>query len=156
MNNSAIVNRAKFDQLSHDREILALLVSHSFFSRSLKLAPFLIVHPFCPKETSGSRIGSMRLYFRRLFALCCFLPSLGQAQPLSDAAIKRALIDSSRAEYKRRLHKTCPCPNDVDRAGHQCGKRSAYIRQGGETPLCEDKNITPAMIQQWKADHPGQ
>jgi len=98
----------------------------------------------------------MHLSFRLLLALGCFLPSLGQAQPLSDAAIKRALIDSSRADYKRRLNRNCPCPNDLDRAGHRCGKRSAYIRPEGEAPFCEDKDITPAMIQQWKSDHPGE
>jgi hypothetical protein len=30
----------------------------------------------------------------------------------------------------------CQCPDQVDRAGRRCGRRSAFCRPGGETPAC--------------------
>jgi micrococcal nuclease len=30
----------------------------------------------------------------------------------------------------------CQCPYDTDRAGRQCGKRSAYNRASGDAPIC--------------------
>jgi len=31
---------------------------------------------------------------------------------------------------------SCDCPYDRDKAGHSCGKRSAYSRPGGASPRC--------------------
>ena len=40
----------------------------------------------------------------------------------------------------------CPCPYNVDRAGHQCGKRSAYSKPGGASPICYREDVTEAML----------
>ena len=34
----------------------------------------------------------------------------------------------------------CPCPDNLDRAGRRCGKRSAFCKPGGESPSCGTKN----------------
>ena len=38
---------------------------------------------------------------------------------------------TSRAE-----HHGCTCPDDTDRAGRRCGRRSAYLRSGGAKSTC--------------------
>ena len=78
-------------------------------------------------------------------------PTRDQARPsvngLSTAAIIAALIAGSIAEYPS----NCPCPYNHDRAGHACGKRSAYSRPGGYAPLCYAGDITPAMITDYRS-----
>ncbi|MDX2216921.1 MAG: YARHG domain-containing protein [Oculatellaceae cyanobacterium bins.114] len=44
----------------------------------------------------------------------------------------------------------CDCPYDVDAAGRQCGRRSAYSRPGGASPICYMEAApqnTPVQIQ---------
>lgn len=54
-----------------------------------------------------------------------------------DAKIKQILIKESLERYPG----NCPCPYNVDRAGSRCGKRSAYSRPGGASPLCFPSDI---------------
>lgn len=44
--------------------------------------------------------------------------------PNPDAPIRAAVSGS------------CDCPYDTDRRGRSCGKRSAYSRPGGRSPIC--------------------
>lgn len=75
----------------------------------------------------------------------------GQApQPAkTDAEIKQAIIKESIAAYRG----NCPCPYNVDRAGRRCGARSAYSRPGGASPICYDKDVTQAMIDNYRNNH---
>jgi hypothetical protein len=50
-----------------------------------------------------------------------------------------ALIANSRAEFAGE----CPCPYDVDKSGHNCGKRSAYSSTGASAVLCYPKDVLP-------------
>ena len=70
------------------------------------------------------------------------LSSAAAAAGLSDEQIRQALIQQSLAAYPG----NCACPYNVDRAGRQCGRRSAYSKQGGYAPLCYASDITPEMI----------
>lgn len=81
---------------------------------------------------------------RRLIAglLYLTLSSSAAATELSDQQIRQALIQQSIAAYPG----NCPCPYNIDRAGRQCGRRSAYSKQGGYSPLCYATDITPEMI----------
>ena len=54
-----------------------------------------------------------------------------QKKHLSDAEIKKLVIEESKAAY----HGNCPCPDSRARNGSRCGKRSAYSREGGAAPL---------------------
>lgn len=69
---------------------------------------------------------------------------------LSDAQIKQILIDESIAAYSG----NCPCPYNTDSRGRRCGRRSAYSREGGESPLCYAKDVTDEMVQAYRAANP--
>lgn len=60
----------------------------------------------------------------------------------TDAEIRRHLIEQSVSTYSG----SCPCPYNIDRAGRQCGRRSAYSRPGGQSPLCYPKDITDEAV----------
>jgi len=60
----------------------------------------------------------------------------------TNAEIRQEIIKQSIASYKG----TCPCPYSVDRAGRMCGRRSAYSKPGGASPICYQKDVTPKMV----------
>src|SRR5262245_9480048 len=68
-----------------------------------------------------------------------------QAKP--DAQIKQEIIAASLASYRG----NCPCPYNTDRAGRKCGRRSAYSRPGGASPICYPEDVTAKMIEAFKA-----
>jgi hypothetical protein len=76
----------------------------------------------------------------------------GGKKRLSDAQIKKALIEDSIAAYDG----NCPCPYSRARNGSRCGKRSAYSREGGAAPLCFPADVTAEMVQAYRDEHPEQ
>jgi hypothetical protein len=60
----------------------------------------------------------------------------------TDAQIKQEIIKQSLASYTG----SCPCPYNVDRAGRMCGRRSAYSKSGGASPICYEKDVTQRMV----------
>lgn len=66
---------------------------------------------------------------------------------MDDVAIIAALIRISRSSYRG----PCGCPDDTDRAGKSCGRRSAHDRPGGAVVHCASGDITPAMIASYRA-----
>jgi hypothetical protein len=88
-----------------------------------------------------------------LFAVSLTLVSLS-AQPAkqingrkTDSEIKREIINRSIADYPG----NCPCPYNTDRAGRQCGRRSAYSRPGGASPICYAEDVTVQMVNEYRA-----
>jgi hypothetical protein len=67
----------------------------------------------------------------------------------TDAEIKQAIISDSIASYRG----NCPCPYNTDRAGHQCGARSACSRPGGASPICYEKDVTQKMVDDYRKKH---
>jgi hypothetical protein len=65
----------------------------------------------------------------------------------TDAQIKQELIRQSILSYAG----SCPCPYNTDRAGRSCGKRSAYSRPGGASPVCYESDVTQKMIDDYRA-----
>lgn len=62
------------------------------------------------------------------FALAAFL--------LAGAA---EMATAQQAMTPQQYHKDvgpCACPSDKDKAGHACGKRSAFCKQGGAEVTC--------------------
>jgi hypothetical protein len=74
----------------------------------------------------------------------------GKDQAKTDDEIKAELIKESIAAYPG----TCACPYNVDRAGHRCGRRSAYSRPGGYAPLCYPNDVTKEMVEDYRKKHP--
>ena len=66
--------------------------------------------------------------------------------PKTDAEIKQAIINESIAKYSG----SCPCPYNTDRAGRKCGRRSAYSRPGGASPLCYPNDVTQKMVDDYR------
>lgn len=65
------------------------------------------------------------------------------AWSLDKRDIARRLIEQSIQAYPG----NCPCPYNRDRAGRKCGKRSAYSKPGGRSPLCYEEDVTDEMIE---------
>ena len=59
--------------------------------------------------------------------------------------IRAAIVRESRAAYYATGH-PCACPDDRDRRGHSCGRRSAYSRPGGAEPKCYPRDVSEAEI----------
>ena len=68
----------------------------------------------------------------------------------STEQIKQAIIRESISSYPG----TCACPYNVTRNGSRCGRRSAYSRPGGYAPLCYPKDVTDAMVEKYRKNHP--
>ncbi|MGB1310171.1 MAG: hypothetical protein ACPG47_03125 [Leucothrix sp.] len=65
----------------------------------------------------------------------------------STNSIKKILIQRSHAYYKG----NCPCPYNQTKRGRSCGKRSAYSRPGGASPLCYNRDVTAKMVSDYRA-----
>ena len=68
---------------------------------------------------------------------------------MSDEAIAKEIIKESIDSYPGR----CPCPYNVAKNGSSCGRRSAYSRAGGYSPLCYKSDISKDMIKEWRQSH---
>lgn len=85
--------------------------------------------------------------------MCCSL-SVGYAadkgnKKLSESQIKKLIIQESIDSYPG----NCPCPYNVASNGSSCGRRSAYSRAGGYSPICYDTDVTKEMIKEWRENH---
>ena len=63
--------------------------------------------------------------------------------------IKQVLIRQSLSGYSG----NCPCPYNTDRAGRKCGKRSAYSRPGGASPLCYESDVSRKMVDAYRTKY---
>jgi hypothetical protein len=68
---------------------------------------------------------------------------------MSDAQAREGIIRESLASYPG----PCPCPYNQMRNGRACGNVSAYIRPGGYSPICYDRDVTADMIRRFKVAH---
>jgi hypothetical protein len=68
---------------------------------------------------------------------------------LTDAEVKQQMIKESIQEYPGK----CPCPYSTMSNGSRCGKRSAYLRPGGYSPLCYPGDVTEQMLAEWREAH---
>jgi len=69
-----------------------------------------------------------------------------ESKSLSDDDVRQLLIQRSIATYSG----NCPCPYNRASNGSLCGKRSAYSRPGGASPLCFPHDVSDAMIERYK------
>jgi hypothetical protein len=78
---------------------------------------------------------------------CCGITA--EALALSDAEVRQRMIRESVASYPG----SCPCPYNTARNGSSCGRRSAYSRAGGYSPLCYPKDISDEMVVEYRRAH---
>ncbi|ACX88586.1 conserved hypothetical protein [Pectobacterium parmentieri WPP163] len=84
-----------------------------------------------------------------VFAMSLFsfsTPSMAKNSQISDEQIKEKIIQASIAAYSG----NCPCPYNSTRNGSQCGKRSAWSRAGGYSPICYKGDVSRKMIDEWR------
>ena len=84
----------------------------------------------------------IRIYLATLTALA-LLTHPAAALPADE--IRQRIIAESLASYPG----NCPCPYNRDRAGRSCGKRSAYSRPGGRSPICYPEDISRQMVEEY-------
>lgn len=88
-----------------------------------------------------------RLAYPAILAALLLGPAVTAARSgESDDALIAAIIAQSRAAYPGK----CGCPDDVDRAGRSCGRRSAWSRAGGASLICYPQDITPEMLARYR------
>jgi hypothetical protein len=83
-----------------------------------------------------------------LIVALCASPASAQ-QRLSDDAVRNQMIQESIRAYSG----NCPCPYNYAANGSSCGRRSAYSRPGGASPLCYPADITPKMLDDYRMRH---
>lgn len=79
-------------------------------------------------------------------AAAIFGLTVSAASAQSESRIKQQIIRQSIASYSG----ACPCPYSVMRNGRACGRRSAYSRPGGESPLCYARDVSAADVEAYR------
>ena len=73
--------------------------------------------------------------------------SAGRSAGRTNDEIRRILVNQSVARYSG----SCPCPYNTDRGGRRCGRRSAYSRPGGASPLCYPSDVSDSAVEAYRA-----
>jgi len=68
---------------------------------------------------------------------------------LSDSDIRQKIIQQSISTYPG----NCPCPFNRARNGSRCGKRSAWSRAGGYSPICYPNEISNEQVNGYRKSH---
>lgn len=88
-------------------------------------------------------------HFKNIFISIIFILFSTEVVALeSDDNIRDKIIQISTSSYSG----SCPCPYFSDRAGRSCGRRSAYNRPGGSSPLCYRNDVTDEMVRAYKVN----
>jgi hypothetical protein len=92
-----------------------------------------------------------RFAITALIGLWAIAPMVGQtaARQMSDAQVRRAIVSDSIDSYPG----PCACPYNVMRNRRACGRRSAYSRPGGYSPVCYPRDVTEAMVKDYRRTH---
>ena len=101
--------------------------------------------------TLGGLILTSSRYAAKLLGLLIIslflgIPATAETEK-TDSEVKQELIRRSISSYSG----SCPCPYNRDRAGRRCGKRSAYSRPGGASPLCYERDVSQKMVDEYRA-----
>ncbi len=91
----------------------------------------------------------MKLFVATLVLGLVFLLPLSAAQArsnLTDDQVRDRMIQDSLSTYSG----PCPCPYNTMRNGASCGKRSAYSKPGGASPLCYKSDVSDEMVRAWR------
>lgn len=59
--------------------------------------------------------------------------------------VRQRMIVESIGAYRG----NCPCPYNRASNGSRCGKRSAWSRPGGDSPLCYPNDISDEMLRRF-------
>lgn len=91
----------------------------------------------------------IKLIASTLFAATFIFSSglvLAKSGKLTDDQVKQRIIDDSISAYPG----SCACPFNSARNGSSCGRRSAWSRAGGYSPVCYKREVTKEMLNTWR------
>jgi hypothetical protein len=81
-----------------------------------------------------------------LFILFFLASSIYAKESITDEQVRQLIIQQSIAQYPG----NCPCPYNFASNGSHCGRRSAYSKPGGYSPICYANDVTQQMIDNYK------
>jgi hypothetical protein len=90
-----------------------------------------------------------RIAWAPSLAVACWSLSAAAQRHVSDDAVRQMMIKDSISAYSG----NCPCPYNYAANGSSCGRRSAYSRPSGASPLCYATDITEKMVDQYRQGH---
>lgn len=73
-------------------------------------------------------------------------PAFAKESGLPVEQVKQLIIEESISEYPG----TCACPFNRASNGSKCGKRSAWSKAGGYSPICYKDEVTKEMVDDWR------
>lgn len=98
------------------------------------------------------------MLYKRIFVVIVFIfgslatgGALAQTDKLTTDRIKQKIIEESIARYPG----VCACPYNRARNGSSCGRRSAWSKAGGYSPICYKDEVTAEMVAQWRKRNNG-
>jgi hypothetical protein len=71
---------------------------------------------------------------------------VAQGKSLTDAEVRKEIIRQSIAGYSG----NCACPYNRSSNGSKCGKRSAWSKPGGASPLCYADDVSDQMVKRFR------
>ena len=100
-----------------------------------------------PAVTMSGTVNTLK-WFTRLAVLALALGiAAGQTKSAkTDAQIREEIVKESIESYKG----SCACPYSKDRAGRNCGARSAYSKPDGASPLCYKEDVSQKLVDEYR------
>ncbi|MGP3590115.1 hypothetical protein [Vagococcus sp. WN89Y] len=94
-----------------------------------------------------------RMWFTVLIAIGTLFAgsAVAQSGSLTTDQVKQKIIEESIASYPG----VCACPYNRARNGSSCGRRSAWSKAGGYSPICYKDEVTAEMVAQWRRQNSG-
>ena len=84
-----------------------------------------------------------------IFCIFLALPLFAADKTITDAEVRQLTIEESISSYPG----NCPCPYNRASNGSRCGKRSAWSRAGGYSPLCYESDVSDEMVESYRSKH---
>lgn len=84
-----------------------------------------------------------------ILSVSFLFPLFAADKSITDEEVRQLIIQESISSYPG----NCPCPYNRARNGSRCGKRSAWSRAGGYSPLCYSSDVTDEMVERYRIKH---
>ena len=118
-------------------------------ARGRLLATQVDPEAFAPPARTGVKMVRLGLYAIGAVAVAGAGYFALRSDGLSDAEVRERIVKESIAAYQAD-GRPCACPFNVMANGQECGDFSAYNKPGAATPACYPKDVTDAMVKDWR------
>jgi hypothetical protein len=104
---------------------------------------------FAPPARTGAKMVRLGLYAIGAVAVAGAGYLALRSDGLSDVEVRERIVKESIAAYQAE-GRPCACPFNVMANGQECGDFSAYNKPGAATPACYPKDVSDAMVREWR------